>query len=106
MYCQLRVLFDDNAQSTETWSAPGPQTGIIRVDLKDNPFDNLAGLVLIYELLGRTHYDAAIDCLPAGSISPSKLPYTLSVPPLRLYKASILHVAPFCTSAWLASPGR
>jgi hypothetical protein len=45
---------------------------MIRIDLKDGPFDDLAGIRLGLGLLDGPHHDATIDRLPAGSISPSK----------------------------------
>ena len=56
----------------------GPQTGIIRVDLENNSFDDLAGLDFGRELLSGAQHDTTIDCFTAGSISPSKFPYARS----------------------------
>src|SRR6266568_733575 len=83
----------------------GPQARIIRIDLKDNSFDDLAGRDLGRELLNSTQHDTTVDCLPAGSISPSKFPYTVSASALGLYKASVLYAAPFCTGALASSAG-
>jgi hypothetical protein len=71
------------------------QSRITGIDFKDNPFDNFAGLVLGCDLLGCPHYDATIDWLTSVSISPSKFPNALSASAFGLYKASILHTAPF-----------
>src|SRR5579863_3249931 len=84
----------------------GMQTRIIRIDFKDNSFNDLAGIRLGTELLSCAHHDATVNCLPAGSISPSKLPYSLSASAFGLYKASILHAAPFCTGTELIKPGQ
>jgi hypothetical protein len=66
----------------------GPQARIIRIDLENNPFDDLAGIRRGFELLNCAHDDATINRLPAGSISPSKFSYALSVSTLSLNKAS------------------
>jgi hypothetical protein len=84
---------------------PGREAGITRIDFKENPLDDPAGLVLGCDLLGCPHYDATIDWLTSASISPSKLPYTLSASAFGFYKASILHAAPFCTGVWAGSAG-
>src|ERR1700757_1114643 len=85
------VMFDQLRHGEPT----APQTGIIRIDLENNPSDDLAGLDFGRELLSGANTILTIDCFTAGSISPAEFPYARSAPALGLYEAAILHNAPF-----------